>query len=238
MGLVRDDDGQQFTARRGLIVGSLGVAVAATAVLWPTRTTTGEHGGDASTPIERDAAWMLDAGIAATEESDRSLTDPVTREEVAVYLYRLAGSPNYPAPEQEPYRDVTAKSTNFREILWMRGQAIAFGAFDATFRPTELVSRGEMCAFLSRMLHVHLERHLAASGGALHASIGEFSDVHATHRYARSIQWARECGLIDEVMLLAAPAASDGEAPAFHPDADLQRGHLAHLLRGAEGLFA
>ncbi len=223
---VASDQSRQVSVRRGLVVGGAGLAVLAAAQFSP-----GRRGQNADADMEgrwgEDLRWARAVGIIEpAAEGPFRAAEPVTREELAVLLYRLAGAPDYPALASSPYRDVTDKARHVCEILWLRGQGIALGAFDATFRPTERVSRGEVCAMLCRMLRAQLAHHRGTD--PFETATASVPGVPETHRYAREIGWAADAGLI--------AAVSDGDR--FPPDAELSRGQCVHVLRCAEELFA
>ena len=236
MGVVRSQEGSQVQARRGLIVGAAGAVVLGAAVLWPALAGSDSSPDERAQGFDADVAWAHAMGL-----HDESVEGPflpkeaATREQIAVMLYRLAGSPDYPIPETSPYRDVTLESANVGEILWCRGRGIAFGAFDATFRPTEKVSRAEALAYLYRMLRVALKIHTQEASLAP-AAVEGLSDVPAQHRYAREIEWARSVGLVSPEFV-AAPPAQTVRSAALRPDDHVTREELVHVLRQAERLF-
>lgn len=223
---VRGDDGRDVTARRGLLAGGVGVAVVLAATrLW--RETPPVRIDYKDTSWARDIDWLMAHGIADPAEDGLFRPDEaVTREEMAVFLYRLAGAPEFPLDFASPYRDVTENSANLREIMWLRGQGIAFGAFDATFRPTERLTCGEACSLLAGMLRIPLAQHRGEKL-ELNAPFQVAGD-EGRGRYARDIEWARSVGL-DEAL------ADGGE---INGSATLLRGRCAHVLRAAENLFA
>lgn len=223
---VKSDDGREVTARRGLLAGGVGVAVVVAAThLW--RKTPPVRIDYKNTAWASDIDWLMAHGIAdPAEDGLFRPEEAVTREEMAVFLYRLAGAPEFPLDFTSPYRDVTEKSANLREIMWLRGQGIAFGAFDATFRPTERLTLGEACSLLAGMLRIPLARHRGEN-----PEVNEPFQVAGDEgrgRYARDIEWARSVGL-DK-------ALADGGT--INSAAELSRGRCATVLRAAENLFA
>jgi Tol biopolymer transport system component len=73
----------------------------------------------------------------------------VTRQSMAAFMYRLAGSP--PGPFMQPiFSDVPAGSQFSLPIGWMAEQQITVGFPDGTFRPGQNVSRQAMSAFMHR----------------------------------------------------------------------------------------
>lgn len=74
--------------------------------------------------------------------------EPVTREAMAAYLYRLyRGTP--PA-RPAPFTDVRTGDPFATEIAWLASTGITTGWPDGTFRPKEPIARDAMAAFLHR----------------------------------------------------------------------------------------
>lgn len=99
----------------------------------------------------REMAWMRDMGISTgwTDGTFRPL-NPVNRDAVAAFLYRLAGSPSYTPPRRSPFRDVTPRTQFYKEICWLASKKVTTGWPDGTFRPTSSITREAMAAFLHR----------------------------------------------------------------------------------------
>ncbi|MDO5494322.1 MAG: S-layer homology domain-containing protein [bacterium] len=74
----------------------------------------------------------------------------VNRDQMAAFLYRLAGSPAFSAPAQSAFRDVSPGQAFYRQISWLASTGISQGWDDGTFRPLQPVTRAEMAAFLYR----------------------------------------------------------------------------------------
>lgn len=103
-----------------------------------------------SSPFFREIEWMVDAGLATTTDGRFRPGDPVSRQAMAAYLYRAAGSPEFTAPVTPTFTDVPATSAFFAEIEWLAQTGITAGYADHTFRPGGQVSRQAMAAFLHR----------------------------------------------------------------------------------------
>ncbi len=115
-----------------------------------------------STSHAEDIWWMLDSGISegwlmgdGTREY-RGMS-PVVRQDMAAFLYRLAGSPDYePSDEDRAYfSDVDGDTPHFREVLWLAATGVSEGWEEKdgshTFRGMDTVKRQDMAAFLHRM---------------------------------------------------------------------------------------
>ena len=80
---------------------------------------------------------------------------PVLREQMAAFLYRLAGSPPVSLPlTGSPFADVAVTDTFYTEIVWLESTGITTGYTEAdgstTFRGSQPVLREQMAAFLFR----------------------------------------------------------------------------------------
>ena len=70
---------------------------------------------------------------------------------MAAFLYRMAGSPAWEPPEGAVFTDVGPGHAFFGPISWLASVGVAGGFGDGSFRPTAVVSRQAMAAFLYRM---------------------------------------------------------------------------------------
>lgn len=78
-------------------------------------------------------------------------TTPITRDAMAAFVHRYAGSPQLPAPGAAVFADVPAGSQFAAEIAWMKQEGITTGWPDGTYRPLSTTQRDAMAAFLFRM---------------------------------------------------------------------------------------
>ncbi|WP_186816383.1 alpha-L-arabinofuranosidase C-terminal domain-containing protein [Cellulomonas aerilata] len=93
--------------------------------------------------------WMQSMGYArGNADGSFGQTEPVTREAVAAFLHRMAGSPA--VPDAESFPDVPADSAFADAIAWLAGTGITEGRADGTFGPTESITREAVAAFLHR----------------------------------------------------------------------------------------
>ena len=122
-------------------------------VVWPFRDV------DSSVDHSDDINWLAASGISTGWlESDgarafRPYAD-VTRADMAAFLYRLAGSPEYTVPKVSPFGDVTSDMAHYKEICWLadRGISEGWGASGGReFRPYSSITRCDMAAFLYRL---------------------------------------------------------------------------------------
>ena len=77
----------------------------------------------------------------------------VVRQDMAAFLYRLAGSPDFDqaaAERANTLTDVKPGSGHYKEVLWLTSTGIAQGYPDHTFGGMRTVVRQDMAAFLHR----------------------------------------------------------------------------------------
>ena len=74
----------------------------------------------------------------------------LSRRDVTVALYRLAGAPHVELPATSPYADVTPDDPDYAAIVWARQQSITFGWIDGNFHPEARVYNSSAVAFLYR----------------------------------------------------------------------------------------
>lgn len=93
-------------------------------------------------------SWMFAQGITTgTTASTYSPDDILTRGQLAALLWRLAGTPPAPAPDQFP--DVVT-SWQLTPVGWMVALGITTGTSATTFSPNDIVTRGQLATFFYR----------------------------------------------------------------------------------------
>ena len=102
-------------------------------------------------PFYKEISWLAEQNIT-TGWSDGTFrpSEPVNRDAMAAFFYRMAGSPAYTAPNESPFNDVPTNRQFYKEISWLAEQNITNGWDDGTFRPKTPIERGAMAAFLYR----------------------------------------------------------------------------------------
>jgi lysophospholipase L1-like esterase len=139
-----------------------------------------------SSAFHGDISWVALRGIA-TGWPDGTFRPGlgVTREAMAAFLYRLAGSPPVDVPAGGVFADVPADHQFAREIAWMVASGISTGWPDHTFRPGTLVTRAATAAFLFRL----------AGRPTSPTADTPFTDVAPTDRFAQEIGWMAASGI-------------------------------------------
>ncbi|YCK82903.1 carboxypeptidase regulatory-like domain-containing protein [Arthrobacter sp. D3-18] len=107
----------------------------------------------------KEITWLADKGISTGwEEADQTKTyrplQPVNRDAMAAFLYRLAGEPEFTPPTESPFIDVPVEAEFYKEITWLAAQGISTGWAESgntkSFKPLLPVNRDAMAAFMFR----------------------------------------------------------------------------------------
>lgn len=104
------------------------------------------------TQFYKEIAWLAEKGIAGGyEDGTYRPLEPVNRDAMAAFMYRLVGSPKFTPPTRSPFVDVTPTTKFYKEMAWLSARRISTGWPDRTFRPLEPVNRDAMAAFIYRL---------------------------------------------------------------------------------------
>ena len=177
-------------------------------------------------PFAEEIGWLQDSGISrGTLLPDGTRVfqpaGPVTREAMAAFLYRAAGSPEHAAPGESPFVDVPVGAPFYAEITWLHEQGITTGTTTPAgveFRPSEGVTREAMAAFLYRGV-----------GSPDVAEAPPFTDVPADHPFATEVAWLASAGIS------TGSAVGDGTFE-FRPSEVVRREAMAAFLYRARAL--
>ena len=147
--------------------------------------------------------WFADREILP-DPSPMSWHSGMTRHDVTVSLYRLAGSPKVELPAFSPYADVATNDPDYAAYIWARQKGITFGWADGKFHPEAKLSTPSTVAFMYRyqkaMGHVtpkaptsaSLPRSSSVPGnqGAPRSASGWQHKVRQGSAFWREAQWA------------------------------------------------
>lgn len=107
--------------------------------------------------------WAFQNGIAeGWGDGTFRPTQSITRDAMAAFVYRYAGSPDVATPSKAPFTDVKPSRKFAKEIAWLKDQGISTGWSDGTFRPSNPMNRDATAAFLYRMRQ---EKQIAFKAG-------------------------------------------------------------------------
>lgn len=178
-------------------------------------------------PFFSDISWMWSANLSVGYRNGGGRpsygpTDPVSRQAMASFLYRLSGA-TFSPPAVASFADVPTSSPFYTAIEWMKstGLSVGYTASDgSTFHPLEPVTRQAMAAFLFRFSGQAYEPPTASS----------FTDVAPGSQFATAIEWMRSTGI--------SIGYQDPGGPAFHPADPVTRQAMAAFLHRYSGVVS
>lgn len=141
-------------------------------------------------PFSTEIAWLADQGVS-TGWSDGTFRpfQPVTRDAMAAFMYRLAGSPAFDAPAVSAFVDVPVTYQFYTEIAWLAASGISTGwetSNGKEFRPWNLITRDAMAAFLYRFADRPEYQPTGTS---------PFTDVTTSSSFYSEIRWLAAQGI-------------------------------------------
>lgn len=92
------------------------------------------------------ALWAAERGIVPGTAFHPN--EPVTRGQLAAFLYRNAGSPA--VESKSDFTDVPSDAYYVQAVTWVAAQGIASGTGEHTFSPDTICTRGQIVTFLYR----------------------------------------------------------------------------------------
>ena len=141
--------------------------------------------------------WLAASGVS-TGFDDGTFRGGATvvRQDMAAFLYRLAGSPAYEpsAADKARFSDVSESTDHAREIWWLASTGISTGYSDGTFLPWDSVTRADMAAFMRRFAALYLDES-SASYIPSDSDKMFFSDVNSSVDHADDIWWLGAMGI-------------------------------------------
>ena len=151
--------------------------------------------------------WAVKKGITVgTSDTTFSPDDNCTREQMAMFLWKAAGSPE-PKQTGTGFTDLPGGNTA-KAMLWVAEQNITSGTSDTTFSPETTCTRAQMAAFLYRY-----------AGSPAVSGTCAFADVSAEAYYHDAVLWCVHQSIT---------AGTGGEK--FSPDAPCTRGQMVTFL--------
>lgn len=140
-----------------------------------------------TTLFYQEISWMQELGIS-TGWPDGSYrpVQPVDRDAMAAFIYRLQGSPAWPAPATSPFSDISPGIQFYPEMTWLQNTQITTGWPDGTYRPWDDTDRDAMAAFMYR---------LAGEPEFEAPAESPFKDVAPDTQFYKEITWMQANGI-------------------------------------------
>ncbi|MEV7135672.1 S8 family serine peptidase [Arthrobacter sp. NPDC093128] len=175
------------------------------------------------------SAFALEINWLATEEITQGWAEPdgtrtfrsgepVNRDQMAAFLYRLAGNPDFVPPAVSPFADIPTNHAFYREISWLAWKEISTGWKEAdgtrTFRPGATVNRDQMAAFIYRH---------AGSPDYVPEAQSPFADIPTDHGFYKQISWLAKNGISNGW-------AESATTRTFRPGASILRDQMAAFM--------
>ena len=141
----------------------------------------------AESAFATEIAWLKTKGITTGfPNGTYAPLEPVNRDAMAAFLYRLSGSPVHKPAARPKFTDVSADNQFYKEIDWLSSSKVTTGWSDGTFRPVTPINRDAMAAFLYRM---------AGSPAYTPPAVSKFRDVGTGHPFYKEISWLAATGI-------------------------------------------
>jgi serine protease len=167
--------------------------------------------------------WLATEGITqgwAEPDGKRTFrsAEPVNRDQMAAFLYRLAGNPDFAPPAVSPFADIPTNHAFYREISWLSAKGISTGWKEEdgtrTFRPGATVNRDQMAAFIYRH---------AGSPDYVPEAQSRFVDIPTDHGFYKEISWLAKMGISNGW-------AESATTRSFRPGASILRDQMAAFM--------
>ena len=105
----------------------------------------------------------------------------ITRAEMATFLWRIAGKPT--PTKANPFIDVPNNATYAPAVRWLAENGITTSAASGRFKPSDIVTRGQMASFLWAFV------------GRPAALANSFRDVPSTQWFTAAVDWLAQRGI-------------------------------------------
>ena len=156
---------------------------------------------DSSTPHANDVWWLASSGISTgwEVEGGREFRGglEVKRQDMAAFLYRMAGSPDYEptAADRARFSDVSDSTPHAKEVWWLASTGISTGYPNGRFGVGDPVLRQDMAAFLRRFYDNVCSGNMYSDWPITDAVKVRFSDVTSSTPHAEDIWWLAATGI-------------------------------------------
>jgi poly(3-hydroxybutyrate) depolymerase len=94
-------------------------------------------------------SWMQSKGYGKGYSNGKfGVSDPITRGELASFLFRMSGDAGFRAPGSSVFTDMKSTTPHYRPAAYLKSSDLVAGYTDGTFRPGQTVTRGEAATFM------------------------------------------------------------------------------------------
>ncbi|NJC22742.1 Ca2+-binding RTX toxin-like protein [Arthrobacter pigmenti] len=133
-------------------------------------------------PFFTEIVWLLDNGITTGYLEDGTFRpyQAIKRDEMAAFMYRLAGEPAFAPPRVSPFNDIPAGGRFYKEVAWLEANGITTGYPDGTFKPHLAVNRDMMAAFMYRY---------AGEPAYTPPAVSPFVDMRPGSAFYKEVSW-------------------------------------------------
>lgn len=138
------------------------------------------------TPLYNEINWMGTSGVV-TFGGNFGPAAGTTKGQMAVWAYKVAGSPAYTAPAVSPFKDLPATAAGYKEVAWANSKGILVAGADKLFQPAAVLRRMDAAAALYR---------LAGAPAFTPPTTPPFRDFLKTAAGYKEITWAAALGLV------------------------------------------
>ncbi|GAB3527273.1 chitobiase/beta-hexosaminidase C-terminal domain-containing protein [Arthrobacter monumenti] len=180
--------------------------------------------------------WAVEAGITNGYKKDGVFKPytPISRDAMAAFMYRLAGEPEFDAPEVSPFVDYDSNNQFYKEVTWLEANDISNGwTVDETentaeYRPFEPINRDAMAAFVYRFAALEGDRFDGPTGEFEGPAESYFADYDDDNKFYDEVSWLYEQEITTGWTV--------GESKEYRPYTPINRDAMAVFLqRLAEG---
>lgn len=120
--------------------------------------------------------------------------DPLTRQDFAVILYRLANEPAV-TKGKNPYPDADPKGYYYESILWAKTNKVITGYDNGKFGVGDNITREQVATILYRYAKDYLK--LDTAEAKQQGNLSRFKDAQAVSNFAKdALAWANGAGVI------------------------------------------
>lgn len=118
--------------------------------------------------------------------------EPINRDAMAAFLYRLAGEPRYTPPSTSPFTDYGPGDKFYKEVAWLKKAGITngweVGDNKYEYRALEPINRDAMAAFLYRM---------AGAPAYNPPNTSPFTDYPTSAKFYKEVAWLEEMNITE-----------------------------------------